>query len=313
MKKTTCLLIVSFISVRVLSQNLVPNGDFELYSSCPTSASQIDTALFWTVPTSYTSTDYYNACASLSTGTGVPVNNASGLTYQPAHSGNGYAGIYLSSLFSGSDIREHLEVPLTSPLIAGQTYHFEMYANLINYSKNTTDAIGVFFSDTLLSGINSTILPFVPQINNQAGNVFDTLNWTLVQGNYTAAGGEQFITIGNFLDDANTVLTVVNPSSSFDLAYVYIDDVSLTNVTGTNEVSKNHTTIYPNPFSDIVTVTTDNQPAEIIVCDITSRELIRQCFFGFTSISTSQITRGTYWYSIQNKNGLIKAGKLIKN
>ena len=32
-------------------QNLVPNGDFEQFSGCPTNWGQIDSALFWMNPT----------------------------------------------------------------------------------------------------------------------------------------------------------------------------------------------------------------------------------------------------------------------
>jgi hypothetical protein len=70
------------------SQNLVPNGDFEQYSGCPTGYSQIDSALYWTVPTSVNSTDYYNACA-ISLSVSVPLNGAG---FQETHSGSGYGG-----------------------------------------------------------------------------------------------------------------------------------------------------------------------------------------------------------------------------
>ena len=43
--------------------NLVPNGDFETYNSCPTGASQITKAIPWFQPfTPQSSTDYFNIC-----------------------------------------------------------------------------------------------------------------------------------------------------------------------------------------------------------------------------------------------------------
>ncbi|MBC8172614.1 MAG: hypothetical protein H7X71_01800 [Chitinophagales bacterium] len=55
--------------------NHVPNGDFEEYTSCPSDYSQIDSALYWLVPTSFNSTDYYHTCAT-SSAVSVPFNGA---------------------------------------------------------------------------------------------------------------------------------------------------------------------------------------------------------------------------------------------
>lgn len=314
MRKLTNLLLLLMISGNVLAQNLVPNGDFEQYSSCPTNFSEIDSALFWTVPTTFSSTDYYNACANgTSILVGVPTN-LSGSNYTVAHSGDGYAGIYLSAIVAGPDKREHIEVPLTSALLAGETYHFEMYVTLSSNCIYTTDAIGVYFSDTMLSGINNTEpLPFVPQITNTSGNVFDTLNWTLVQGDFTAVGGEQFLTISNFLYDSSTVFTMVNPTGS-NLVYVFLDDVSLSNVTGLNEGSKVSTVVYPNPFSTNLNVElrTEEQ-AEIILYDIASRKILEETFVKSVSLNTEQLAKGIYIFELRDKNGLVKKGKVVKN
>lgn len=73
---------------------------------------------------------------------------------------------------------------------------------------------------------------FTPQINNSSG-YFDSLNWTLVSGTYIASGGENWIVIGNFKDDATTSTSVYN-SLGAPSCYVYIDNVSLTPCTGIN-------------------------------------------------------------------------------
>jgi hypothetical protein len=92
------------------------------------------------------------------------------------------------------NIRGYLETPLTSPLIAGDCYHFEMYASLSDISMYTTDAIGACFSNTLVTGIPyTTNIPFAAQVNNAAGNVLDATNWTLISGDFIANGGESYI------------------------------------------------------------------------------------------------------------------------
>ena len=73
--------------------NLVYNGDFELYDTCPSNYSQpldfqINHCTAWYMPTEGTS-DYFNACNN--TTVKVP-NNILG--YQQAFDGVGYCGLY---------------------------------------------------------------------------------------------------------------------------------------------------------------------------------------------------------------------------
>src|SRR6188768_4225873 len=75
-------------------QNLVPNGDFEQYSGCPSQANQLDSALYWLNPHAPPyppggSPDYFNQCSVI---VNVP-NTLWG--YQPALSGVAYAGVVL--------------------------------------------------------------------------------------------------------------------------------------------------------------------------------------------------------------------------
>jgi hypothetical protein len=68
MNKLCCLIGMFFASGVCEAQNLVPNGDFEQYHSCPTFHSQLDSALYWFNPGLYlpgnSTPDYYNACGS---------------------------------------------------------------------------------------------------------------------------------------------------------------------------------------------------------------------------------------------------------
>jgi hypothetical protein len=89
---------------------------------------------------------------------------------------------------------------------------------------------------------------------NPAGNVLnDTLNWTMISGLYTAAGGEQYITIGSFIPD--NALTIINrggtyPFTSYAIEDVWVIDNSI--LTGAHEVSQDFDfNIFPNPGSDL--------------------------------------------------------------
>jgi OOP family OmpA-OmpF porin len=310
MNKLGCFIIL-FVGCKVCEgQNLVPNGSFEQYTTCPTICTQLDSALFWVNPT-WATPDYFNACSASSTA-GVP-NNLLGFQY--AHSGNGYAGIILYEN-TVMDARDYIEVPLITSLSPGFSYHFEMYVNSANIMHYAIDTIGVYFSNTLIYGINNFLnLPFTPQIQCSSGYITDTLNWLMLSANYIATGGESYIVIGNFNNDLNTNAIISNPLFSWDAAYTYIDDVSLTRLTGIEEQNTNEEIkISPNPFADKLNITLKrNEPLEVILYDITSRKILNQTFTNSISINTGELSKGIYIYEVRNKNGVIKKGKVVKD
>ncbi len=309
MKKLFYFVLLFSITRTCEAQNLVLNGDFELYSSCPTGLSQLDSALFWYRPADGTP-DYYNQCSLANVG--IPLNYG---TYQYPKSGLGYGGGYVfHAFFSG--VREYLEGTLSSPLSAGDCYHFEMYMNLSDFSQYNLSTIGAYFSDTLIINVPYyTPLPYIPQINNTLGNTPDTLEWILVSGNFTATGGESFFIIGNFNDDLTTDTSFYNPTGPNWTTYILYDDVSLTPCTGVDE--NTHTeiiNIFPNPFENEINIkSVEKEPVEMTLYDIAARKLLTQTFEGSTSINTEQLTKGIYFYEVRNDKGVIKFGKIVKN
>jgi len=119
MRKSILLLLLFSTTLVVKGQNLVPNGGFEQYTSCPNNFAQLDSALFWHQPTT-ASSDYFNQCAPL--GISVPYN---AFGFQQAHSGVAYGGIYLFTGGIPLNYREYCETSLLSPLNAGACYHIE--------------------------------------------------------------------------------------------------------------------------------------------------------------------------------------------
>jgi gliding motility-associated-like protein len=220
----------------VKAQNLVPNASFENLSSCPTDQGQIDRAIPWYSPTYYGSlpmSDVFNSCVppppfGMS---GIPLN---GWGYQYPRTGKGYAGACVfANYMAGS---EYISIKLDSVLETGKNYCINYYVSLSNYdttiqpnggSTYAIDCMGLYISDTTIHLYTYSTIPVVPQIINPAG-VFlsDTVNWMLVSGVYSANGGEQYITIGNFKDSASTNYIQISYSHS-NLTYYYIDDVSV--------------------------------------------------------------------------------------
>lgn len=211
------LFAISNLSAQI---NLVPNPSFEDTLQCPFNPSQIAFAPPWYDPT-LGSPDYFNNCNSGNYG--VP-NNVVGSQF--AKTGNAYAGLY--AYYSGFNAREYIQTQLYSTLINGKNYCVEFYVSLADTFSVSSNNMGIHFSDTAISTSPGSVLNVVPQIDNNpiANPLINKIAWTRISGTFKAQGGEQFITIGNFLNDIATDTTNV-AGGSYVFAYYFIDDVSV--------------------------------------------------------------------------------------
>ncbi len=212
------------------AQNLVPNGDFESYTQCPDYVSQIDRAEGWSRPTEGTS-DYFNACLGVPFSESVPDNE---FGYEPAHSGNGYAGFY--SFFAnsldqvpGSDYREYVTHALSAPLVPGESYTVEFYVSLSDVSKYAVNDIGALLSVQPPTRNDDLTITATPQVMNTSLAMLSNKNgWTRISGCIVADSAFAYVTVGNFHVGTATVYEEV--STSYPLifySYYYVDDVSV--------------------------------------------------------------------------------------
>jgi gliding motility-associated-like protein len=230
------LLLLLILPINSIGQiNLVPNPSFEQHTNCNLTNGSI--GLFappWFQPNIEPFgggvmgglTDYFNACDFVN-GFGVPINYGG---YQLAYSGNAYAGIEVFQNTILFNSRDYIEVKLLDSLKKNKKYCVSFYFSLPEILQYAVGNIGAYFSnDSLLySSPTSENIPVVPQIENPSTNFLnDTLNWMLVQGEFIALGGEQFITIGNFRTNANTPFISMPGGGLTNDSYYYIDDVSV--------------------------------------------------------------------------------------
>jgi hypothetical protein len=232
--------------VPTLAQNLVLNGDFEQYNTCELSFASIDTNTiqFYALPHWFSATvtgtpDYFNECFSNVNIFGsydVPYNSFGS---QLAKSGVGYAGLaILVNYGNAQDGREHLQTKLTTPLIAGQTYCIGFNTSLgtsniftSGLSTIATKNWGLYLSkDRILNLINSNNDPNAYFLTGQpqivaSDFISDTVGWTFVGGTYTAQGGEQWLTIGNFNPIDQTPVDTLIKGTFGELSYYFLDDV----------------------------------------------------------------------------------------
>jgi len=204
------------------AQNLVPNPSFETNTACPNTWGRIPDAPPWQIPAGHSGTaDYFNTCGNATWN--VP-NNTYG--NEPAATGVAYVGI-IGGYTSTFNAREYVQVQLTQTLVAGQCYDVCFKWSLSESGQIAIDNLGAHLSNNSFGGTGWTNINVVPQVRNPAGTPMANKNgWTQLCGTYTAAGGERWITIGNFYDDTNTGKTPVAGGSRTYSIY-YIDDVSV--------------------------------------------------------------------------------------
>ena len=211
-------------SIRTIAQspyNLVPNYSFELTTNCAVSVGGADN---WVSNThlSYLQYSYFNECTNKPC-CKVPYTT-NGDEFQNAKTGIAYAGMWFS-YNDGKDLRIYLQTQLMDTLKANHCYYIEFFVNLFKIAKYANNNIALLVGDTAIwyNNINPAFAnPQILQYKNPC--ITDTVNWVRVGGIYTAHGGEKYITIGNFTDDAHTDTIRIGGhySSSYNL-----DDVSV--------------------------------------------------------------------------------------
>ncbi len=253
---TLCLLLLA-ISQAVYAQNLVPNPSFENYNACPTMANFTSMDTFPVAPTvkdwfwGWGSNDYYNSCAPTNASHAVP-NNFFGR--QQSRTGNGYVGGY--QIGTATSYREFLLSHLSAPLVAGHNYYVSFWVSLAetnitrNWNTIATDEIGARFTTGTYTLNQFTYFNtyFVPQVKHPAGSyITDTAGWTRVEGNFVAAGGEKYMTLGYFLpfslQHSVNVANPVNPQQPAPWGYYFFDDVCVMDLDAPGHAQSHDTTL----------------------------------------------------------------------
>jgi len=235
MKKLLAITFL-FTGTFLFSQNLVLNPSFETTSGCVGFTGGLNN---WddanSGADSCSSPDLFATCFP----NGLPTHAPnSWLGDQAPRTGTRYAGLitYAPGIaFNcnpiGSDqYREYIEGQLSSPLAAGQSYCVSFYVNLAGKVNWATNQMSVYFSNSLYQHNFCTtpgVAPVTPQLNYTGPVLSDTTNWVLLSWNYTATGGEQYFTIGNFKTNSNTTRANNNCNAMNPYAYYFIDDVSI--------------------------------------------------------------------------------------
>lgn len=230
-KLTGTLVLVGFFNCLSIAQNnLVPNGSFETYSTCPIGTlGEINKAIPWFQPNypyagAGGSSDYYNFCAGY---------DCSSFKQCP-RTGTGMAGIALftyPTLYNTDYWREYIEVGLTDTLKAGRNYCIKYHVNMLDNSCYPIKQIqAVLTNDSLLyNDSNYGYIQGVIPISEPDSIIKDSIGWTEIKETFFASGGERFITLGNFANGSSVSYESICGSISGTSypGYYYFDDISI--------------------------------------------------------------------------------------
>ena len=220
-KKWYLLVFLYLFSYKMDAQNLVPNGDFEEYTHLPDGLDRLNYCVGWLNPNYGSSPDYFHTLGSGA----ITLPNTLLATVYP-FSGKAIAGIHLTT---PNNYREYIACKLISKLIVGKQYSFSFaYTNggsNIDYGAGS-DHFGVHFSKNLPISYSGNELPGSPQLEID-GVCWDT-NWRVVSFTFIADSAYQYLTIGNFHQDNQTIvineITSIHPNDT----YYFIDRIVLT-------------------------------------------------------------------------------------
>lgn len=224
--KNVMVSILLITTTIVTSQNIVPNNSFETYYSLPNGYGQWSKAVGWSnlnlypfFAWPYASPDYLHMTGS--GGADLPVSTFGTVT--PA-TGDAVMG-FITWMSTPINYREYLSINFTTPMEIGVPYtiSFQITNGSAGwYCGYSSNHIGVQFSTVALTQLTNEPVGGTPQLEI-VGELWNT-NWQLITFTYTPDSAYNYITIGNFYNDASTAHSFHVASLSAS-SYYFIDDI----------------------------------------------------------------------------------------
>jgi hypothetical protein len=214
--------------VPVFPCDIACNGSMES-GSCPNFSSS-NLASCWNpnpVGAFVNTPDYYaNNCTPITT----PHGNVCPFT------GDRMQGEYVFSPGASNTHREYMYNKLSTPMVAAKNYYVKFFTAAANYAYQI-DAIGAYITSSPPAMTSPGVIIVAPQISNATGSIIvancsttTPAAWTIIHGCYTATGGEQYVTLGNFVANSSVTSSLITPASCqvpSGSAYYLFDQLSV--------------------------------------------------------------------------------------
>jgi hypothetical protein len=218
--------------------------------------------------------------------------------------------------------REYIHQELNTELIAGHVYSIGFALKFGSRMKYIINSFGMYISDTAIGPTSNPtlndIIPVTPQLNLNVP-LADSSEWTVLSMDYTALGGEKFITLGNFTPDAllNISINPLNDPSDthlfakyssyffIDSVFIYDQDTSSSSSAALSEQNLNLSVqVSPNPASGFLHLEVDKNIAltEIVLLDMLGRT-VRTYFKEERTLDISNLVKGEYFLQVNTELG----------
>lgn len=288
--------------------NLIPNGSFEDLDTCPNGLmcnGLVEFASGWYEPIICTS-DLYHGCAD-------------GFCTIPAFGGvYPYSGIAMAHIALlgglGYQQREYIAVGLTETLSPDSLYAFSIRLQKAGGSEYySVGSIGACFQPDSATdySIDHQLMNLTPQLQRNPDSLMDDPDiWYLWEDTLLAEGGERFILLGNFLDDANTPFGGDGGSA---LGVYVLDDVRLTPISKPNVVNELDVgfSLLPNPAADVLRIDYRGNltPETVRLLTVEGRQVLAAPLSG--ELNLSGLVDGTYLLQVTFSNGAVSTERVV--
>jgi len=227
-------LLLSLISLALAAMataqtNLVLNGSFEDTVFCATTTQcTLLKAEHWYNPNTATP-DVWDCDLDRLCGSAMQPTGPNAPYFQLSQAGERHAGIYLMLTPNGST-RDYLMTKLSVPMVADVQYEVSLWQVRMRW-RYAIDHIGVWFGQDSLFDATPNWLSVTPQIrlrHPESPYLLEGFLWEQLADTFVAAGGEQWMVIGNF-DPLGTVdyIDLSPDGSPVSYAYHFIDQVAV--------------------------------------------------------------------------------------
>jgi len=312
--------VFSFASTAQETVNLVPNPSFEEFENgCPVNLNEMP--IGWSKWRS--SPNSFSTCVE-------PQNLVDSLGWAPwtgwgtqlPADGESFCGFYAFSPAPApeilNDFREYLGCALEEPMEIGTTYYVSFKVSLGYYGNYywvwwATNRIGAIFTTQSYSqSVNPMPIPNFAHVYTEE-IIIDTTSWVTIEGSLVADSAYSHMALGVFFDyDLLETLEIIplNPPGGNLGSYYFIDDVCVSKFTncqdtsvGVNSMMSNSTLLYPNPATEMLTIS-DKEIIEVVrIFSLEGYEMIK--IMPRTQNATLNITAlksGIYTVIIESKN-----------
>lgn len=306
-------------------QNLVPNPSFEEHTACPNAPGKIWLATPWEKVGGGGGYDLLSRMRSCL------------LRHSRKQGGGGYARtgqayadillLYNNHVLPSTQEGNFLGTHLLQSLDTGKKYNVGLYLSLMDSMHIACKNIGAYFSigkptQTGWSPEFTTthLLSLVPQVRYEGDFLIDKEGWMEISGSFTAQGGENYITIGNFdgyfnSDTINLHSGGVFPNIGYwETSAYFIDDVSVIEdrSIGVEEAQGRKFSLHPNPANDAFIVDAEHG-RQVTLYDMAGRTVLHTPMLSSKeTIGIGFLPSGVYAVAVEMQDGSVVRQRLVR-